>query len=372
MNTSDLVGQIYECIGDSEAFTKMLSAVVQSGKSRGAQFGLIDLTGKWIQSAVVGLDQSQLPLYVDHYAAEDPRRPYFQSHQGKWTPCQQVIGDLSAYERSTLVNEFLNKNEARFALFAAFPVEPRHSVALSLMRSRRDGRYDDEEVRLLTPLLPHLKRALSLHIRMGKLESALAPLDALVNRLPSAVLLVNRTGMLRFANSTGQEALRRAQYLVLQDGLVQPRNTLQSQQFADALQLALAHEQSTLSMEPSTSMRLFDAEGHAAVLVFQALRGQMNLSGMPRADAALFLIRSDEKPPFSASRLQVVFALTPAEARLAENLVSGESLGEIAERLKVSRETLKSQLRSLFDKTDTRRQGELIARLLGSVSIPLT
>ena len=41
--------------------------------------------------------------------------------------------------------------------------------------------------------------------------------------------------------------------------------------------------------------------------------------------------------------------------------MGGKSLAEIGDELKLSRETLKSQLRSLFNKTDTRRQGELIA-----------
>ncbi len=92
---------------------------------------------------------------------------------------------------------------------------------------------------------------------------------------------------------------------------------------------------------------------------------------MPQAHAALFFTGGKAPQVPDALRLQLIFGLTPAETRLVEHLLKGESLNEIAEHVRVSRETLRSQLRSLFTKTQTRRQAELIARLLGSVSVPL-
>jgi DNA-binding CsgD family transcriptional regulator len=62
-----------------------------------------------------------------------------------------------------------------------------------------------------------------------------------------------------------------------------------------------------------------------------------------------------------------MFGLSPAEARLAVALHDGLSLTEIADRLTLSRETLRTQLRMVFDKTGTRRQGALI-RLLADLA----
>ncbi len=118
-------------------------------------------------------------------------------------------------------------------------------------------------------------------------------------------------------------------------------------------------------------MRLVDPDGRPAVLLAQGLRGQSDLSGMPHADAVLFLVRPDEEAPTNAALFQMTFELTAAETRLAERIVGGKSLAEIGEELKVSRETLKSQLHSLFIKTDTRRQGQLIARLLSTISVTM-
>jgi DNA-binding CsgD family transcriptional regulator len=377
MKTIDLVGQIYESIGDSQvlelplALAEAMKGIAQVSRSRGSQFGLVDRGGKVVGASVVGYEPADLESYLSNFAPEDPRRPYVDQHPGRWIPCQQTT-DPKAFERSALVNELLNKTETRFCLGVSFPVGPQHTAILGVMRGRRDGQYGAQEVRQLSPLLPHINRAMSLYVRIGRIESTLASLDALVDRLSTPILLVDRTGLLRYANPSGQEALRQAQHLVLRGGRVHPRNAKQAQQFTNMLGTALSNEQSTGAAEPSSSMRLLDAGGHAAVLVVQGLRGQANLGSMPHADVVLFLIRSDEKPPVNAARLQIVFGLTLAETRLAEHLVSGKNLSEIGEELKVGRETLKSQLRSLFTKTDTRRQGELIALLLASISVVVT
>jgi len=280
------------------------------------------------------------------------------------------VRDMAAFERSPLVNE-LDKHDVRFAMAALLPIDDKYSAMLCLMRARRDGRYSVDLIDRLARLVPHIRRAAALHIRLGRLESQLSSLNALVDRLAAPVLLTDRTGALRYANSSGQEALRQARYLTLRDGQVRPRSLRQEGHFANLLATALAEDGTFLPVESESSMRLFDIEGHGATLTISALRGQPKLLGLPQAEAILFLIYTDEKSPTSASRLQILFGLTPAETRLAELLLGGKTLMDISEQLGLSRETLKSQLRSLFFKTRTSRQGELVALLLSSISIQL-
>lgn len=62
--------------------------------------------------------------------------------------------------------------------------------------------------------------------------------------------------------------------------------------------------------------------------------------------------------------LRVIIGLTPAEARLASALLQGTSLDEAAAQLGVTRNTIRTQLRGLFIKTDTHRQSDLLRVLL--------
>jgi DNA-binding CsgD family transcriptional regulator len=63
--------------------------------------------------------------------------------------------------------------------------------------------------------------------------------------------------------------------------------------------------------------------------------------------------------------LMRLYGLTVAEARLACLLASGISLKEAAEILDVTGNTVRSQIKSIFSKTGTNRQGELIKLILG-------
>jgi DNA-binding CsgD family transcriptional regulator len=59
-----------------------------------------------------------------------------------------------------------------------------------------------------------------------------------------------------------------------------------------------------------------------------------------------------------------LYALTPAEARLAAALLGGRTLAEYAEAAQLSVGTTRQYLKSIFQKTGTRRQAGLIATLL--------
>ena len=370
METADLVGQIYESVGDSEALAATLVQITEFGDSRGTQLALIDKTGRWAMAKVVGFDPALLEAYVAHYAADDPRMAFTRRNPGLLVACHQAVGDQAAFERSPLVNELLNRDEARFAMASMIPIGPDHAAVLCLMRGRRDGRYGDEQIEKVAHLLPHMRRALSLHVRLGRLESRLTALDALVDRLSSPVLLVDGTGALRHANSAGLEALRQARFLVLRQGRVEPRSQRLALQFFDVLAAATGEGQADAPGTSSTTMRLLDADGRVAVLLAQSLRGQ-NTAGMGQTDIGLFLTYANPDPRANDLRLQAIFGLTPAETRLVAHLLHGKTIRDVSDHLHLSRETLKSQLRSLFEKTGTRRQSELIAVLLSSISIPI-
>ena len=66
----------------------------------------------------------------------------------------------------------------------------------------------------------------------------------------------------------------------------------------------------------------------------------------------------------SIDQLRSHFRLTPAEARLALHLVTGETLRSAAVKLGISYETTRSSLKKIFAKTRTCRQAELVIVIL--------
>jgi DNA-binding CsgD family transcriptional regulator len=77
--------------------------------------------------------------------------------------------------------------------------------------------------------------------------------------------------------------------------------------------------------------------------------------------AAIVSVTDLEAEPIgpSTSAIQEAFGLTPSEAKLAHDIAIGKTLPEIAALSGTSKETLRSRLKSIFNKTGTARQAEL-------------
>jgi DNA-binding CsgD family transcriptional regulator len=97
------------------------------------------------------------------------------------------------------------------------------------------------------------------------------------------------------------------------------------------------------------------------------IAGASQFKGDDPALAVVVLI-SDPAPRLSPStgRLRRFFGFTPAEARLAVLLVRGATLTEAAVMMRTTVHTTRAHLKSIFRKTSTNRQGELIYILLSS------
>ena len=98
-------------------------------------------------------------------------------------------------------------------------------------------------------------------------------------------------------------------------------------------------------------MRIWRSDG-AAHLPAQEVRALLTLNAL------------GPKPGPPAAILAKTFRLTPSEAKLACVIARGASPGIAAGELKISRETARNQLKSVFAKTDTHRQSKLVALLL--------
>jgi DNA-binding CsgD family transcriptional regulator len=87
------------------------------------------------------------------------------------------------------------------------------------------------------------------------------------------------------------------------------------------------------------------------------------VSELGGAAVAIVVVDPDECITPSLPMLEQAFGLTPAEARIAKRLLCAKSLNEIAEEFSVTVGTVRSQLKSIFAKTHTHRQSELVALL---------
>jgi DNA-binding CsgD family transcriptional regulator len=81
---------------------------------------------------------------------------------------------------------------------------------------------------------------------------------------------------------------------------------------------------------------------------------------------ALVSLDDAETVASQISSAQETFGLSPAQVRLAALIVDGHDLGAAAEMLGVSVNTVRTQLKRIFEKTGVRSQPALVRALLSA------
>jgi DNA-binding CsgD family transcriptional regulator len=78
----------------------------------------------------------------------------------------------------------------------------------------------------------------------------------------------------------------------------------------------------------------------------------------------LLFYHPESSPPIDADLLGIAFNLTPAEGRVSRLIGEGLSPKEVASQLGIQYETVRKQLQSIYRKTATNRQSELMRLML--------
>jgi len=323
----------------------------------------------------VGISESAMQRWASHYVQEDV---WFQAIASRGFLAEgNVVTDdeIVPHEellRSVWYREFLSGiGIARLCSGIVFGGEAKAALptALSIFRDVGDPAFGDRERNHSRVLVPHLSRALGIMYRLRDAELKVAATHAALDRLASGVLLFGPQRAVLFANRAARNALAEEDGLRLK---VTPQGrTLLSATSVDAqnaLDAAL-----DLCLEPDTVEVPHFSE------VVRVVRGSnrapyaLNVSALPsenefgngaeRPLAIAFLNDPDEPLAIDGQLLRRLYALTPAECRLAAQLCRGGSAVEIAARLGVRENTVKTQLKSLYAKTRTHRQAQLVKLL---------
>src|SRR6185437_9215067 len=85
-----------------------------------------------------------------------------------------------------------------------------------------------------------------------------------------------------------------------------------------------------------------------------------------RPAAIVFVADPDSAPRTAQDQLRNLYRLTPAEAAVAMAIARGEGLQAVADELEISLTTARTHLQHVFEKTETRRQAELVRLIVAS------
>jgi DNA-binding CsgD family transcriptional regulator len=226
-------------------------------------------------------------------------------------------------------------------------------------------------------LVPHLMRAVEINRVTASARLAERALGASLDALKLAAFVVDGSGRLLLANAKAEDLLRCDS--VLRAGRSQRLRAANPSEDA-AFAAAITHALYPPTVRTAQPVRLTSrATGQAFVAwtlpmrsgaqARPSRRSQFVLGLRAEATFLVLVVAAERVLTIPPEAIQAVFALSAAEARLASALAAGRTLAEYARDSGHSRNTVRNQLASTLEKTDTRRQSELVAAIVGTLGV---
>lgn len=245
-----------------------------------------------------------------------------------------------------------------------------HMTVFAVYRDVTEPPFGDADVERMRALVPHLSRSLGVMFRLRDAELRTAASLAALDRLTSGVLLIGSELDVVFANAAARKLLAQGAGIRLEGSNGSSRLRARDPQLSQALARALAEatREGVAAPHFSRSLQVPSANGSGAlVMQFAPLPESHTFDAPAEVRAIAFVADPNAPPELDETTLRNVYGATQAEARLARQLVAGKTLAEAAEEQGIAVATVRTQLASLFQKTGTSRQGDLI-KLLASLA----
>jgi len=364
---NDIIPRIYACAGEPRQWAALLGEIRQlfNGSSvlLFTPFRSAELGGFWLFEEA---DPGLMAPYVEHFVERDV---WWQAAvaRGQTGEGVVVVGDELVPRQDFLVSEFYNdftrpnnigRNLSSILLDGSGDASiPR--THFSVYRAPRSRAFTDAELVMARLLVPHLQRALCLTFQYGNLQAGLSVAEIVYRDLPWGVGLVTADASIRYANPALESILS------ANDGLTSREGRLTATRPSEAAclkSILAARDLPGMMSHPERAMRIRRHSGRADyVLEFTPLPRDIHLPGL--GGPVVMLVKVTDPTAAQAaptSLLRALYHLTEAECRLVKTLLEGLTLKEAATRFEVSENTVRSQLRAIFQKTGVRRQEELI------------
>ena len=266
-----------------------------------------------------------------------------------------------AFRRTAFHGDFCRQHEIESmvgaVLFDGTEADAMPFVNLCWYRPAGHDEFGEPEKRTLSRVLPHFQRALRIQRRVAwatdqRAARALAALHV-------ASLVLDRSGAVRQANDAASAWLRTLPAGCHQGGKLRALGARSAPLLDDALRACRAGHPVRIAAlqgerEPVMRATLLWLDPASRLVPGQDQERYLLVVELPGAgtqDAAQ-----------AAARL---FGLSPAETRVVARLLAGDAPAAIAQRLGISVPTVRTQMSSIFAKTGTTGQVELLLRLRG-------
>lgn len=374
----DIVSRLYDAAIDPNRWTESLDQLAAEIGAKSSALLILETLNEYRYSiskcsSHINLQPEDARIYerdYSKYEAEHFAR-VAKMPAGKIIKEIDYVDDPNAYRYRPDV-AFL---EQRFGIFERFAVRLNEEKAwfdcITFQYDTSRPNITRAEVEVLRQFIPHIAKTTNLSRTFIELKNRYSAVLGVLDRLFVGVFLLLDSGEVLLKNTTADNLVSK------QDGLFITRDkklSCSDSRTSRQLKLAIKNACGTAAAEKnsgSARLKVARPSGNDSYLVdISPIRDTDKEIDAHYRGAIAMVIDCDQRLPININGLQTLYELTAAEASVAQHLIEGKKVNEVAEIRGTSPETVKSQAKSIFSKTQSNSRTELFNRLL-SVQLPI-
>ncbi len=351
---TDLLLCFYEGISKPRRLAEGLQRLAESLACQRASLRIWDRRGHWGSLTQAIEEAGQWKLVIDESEQPAPvlRALVAKFEPGQWKRMERLP---SASPEGGGILPGADVIPVGQAIFSTRIPLSQAEALLSLHRQGGDWPNMQSALVVATQACRVLLPALDPIVRLKQLRRQCSHLSAMLNAIRMPMLLLD-AALRPLAANASANALFRLSARMATGRIAAALPGVAASQFRQLVERACSAHAAGGVVEFSVPPQA----GGAHLLVLPLTLPE---PGRPQP-AALVLVQGEDGVADQAQRLlQHVYRLTPAEARLTQLILDGQSPGHAAASLQVSVSTVRTQLSSVLKKTGAQRQSDLVRRL---------
>jgi DNA-binding CsgD family transcriptional regulator len=316
-----------------------------------------------------GIDPYYKQIYFEEYIKLDPSNTaHFFSEIDRPVSTTDIL-PYEEFTDSRFYREWARPQRLVDFISAALDRTATSAAMFGIFRHESHGMIDEEARRRMQLIVPHVRRAVLIG-RVIELKTAeAATLTDALDGIAAGMILVDSRGMVVHTNAPAQALLVEGDMLYVSSGRLSASDQQTNDILGDIFTSAGGGDAALGTKGIALPLTARDG-GRYLAHILPLTSGARRRAGIGfSAAAAVFVRKAQVAPPTMPEVIARLYGLTPSELRVLLAVFETGGVADIAETLGISEATTKTHLRRLFDKTDTKRQADLV-RLVAGFSGP--
>jgi DNA-binding CsgD family transcriptional regulator/PAS domain-containing protein len=358
----ELITHIYDAGLDSSHWTSVLRNLTSVFQAHESVLRIIDTDRKEITRTYhYNKDPDWLKAYTEYFVKVDPWINLLYQSQNTIIECTHHLIPDRELRKLEIYSGYLEPTDTQYGAGGLIGVTPTLKTYFTFQRGLKRGGFTNEHLELVKTLSPHLHRSILINNKTKQLELEADTFKDSLSRINSAIILVNRHGNVLFANRSAEQLIQAHHGIKFGVKGIRLTHLQENKRLHELIAKAtIRRSEDAVPVAGGLKYHYPGNENWLSILVSPLNPDHVEFDFATTRCALIFLSENHPKPELSAGIVAQIYNLTDAEAKITTELCLGLTVNEISDKLRISNNTIKTHLKSVFHKTDTKRQVELV------------